>query len=116
MHKKALLDNILDALSDLKAVSVLPLDVHKMTSITEYMVIATGTSSRHVSAIADNVVRKLKMIHIEPLGIEGDTDAEWVLVDLGEVVVHIMQAKARDFYQLEKLWTYSPVTQSLEMA
>lgn len=116
MHTKALLNNTLNVLSDLKAVNILPLDVHKMTSITEYMIIATGTSSRHVCAIADNLVHKLKMQGMDFCRIEGDENAEWVLVDLGDVVVHIMQAKARDFYQLEKLWTYSPLSTEVAMA
>lgn len=107
MQTKELLTAVLNDLSDLKANHVVPLDVHQISSITDYMVIASGTSSRHVRAIADNLVKHMKERNICPLGIEGDLGDEWVLVDLGDVVVHIMQPQTRDFYQLEKLW--SPV-------
>ncbi len=104
MHTNELLDLVLDDLSDLKAVSITPLDVRQITSITDYMVIASGNSSRHVRAIADNLIHKMKERTISP-SIEGDTEDEWVLVDLGDIVVHIMQPRTRDYYNLEKLWT-----------
>lgn len=107
MKTQELLRVILDNLDDFKAVNVTPLDVRQITSVTEYMIISTGTSGRHVRAIAENLIDKMKIHHINPLGIESDTENEWVLVDYGDVVVHIMQAKARDFYQLEKLWAPS---------
>ncbi|MFI4937267.1 MAG: ribosome silencing factor [Candidatus Berkiellales bacterium] len=107
MQTTALLKAVLEDLSDLKAIDICPLDVHLLTPITDYMIIASGTSSRHVSAIANNLVHKMKERHVKPLGIQGDRGAEWVLVDLGDIVVHIMQPQTRDFYQLEKLWSTS---------
>ncbi len=104
MHTNELLNSVLNDLSDLKAFNISPLDVRQITSITDYMVIASGNSSRHVRAIADNLVHKMKERSLLPFSIEGDTEDEWVLVDLGDVVVHIMQPRTRDFYNLEKLW------------
>lgn len=105
MQTNELLNAVLNDLSDLKALNVNPLDVRHLTSITDYMVIASGTSSRHVHSIADNLIHKMKERAITPNGIENDSDDEWVLVDLGDVVVHIMQPRTRDYYNLEKLWT-----------
>jgi len=101
-----------DALDDLKAVDVRVLDVREKTNVTDVMVIATGTSARHVKSLADNVIIKAKQGGETPIGIEGEDTGEWVLVDLGNVVVHILQAEIRDFYQLEKLWETEPVIQS----
>ncbi len=105
MKKNDLLKVVLNDLDDLKAANVIPLDVHQATPLTDYMVIATGNSSRHVKAIADNLVHKMKDRHQCLYSVEGDLENEWVLVDLGDVVVHIMQQRTRDFYHLEKLWT-----------
>ena len=100
----AILDWVLDALDDLKARDVTVLDVRGKTSVTDYMVVASGTSERHVHALADNVVEKLAEHRIRPLGVEGEHSRDWVLVDLGDVIVHVMLPETRDFYQLEKLW------------
>jgi len=99
-----LLQWVLDALDDLKARDVTVLDVRGQTCVTDYMVVASGTSERHVHALADNVVEKLAERKIKPLGVEGEHSRDWVLVDLGDVIVHVMLPETRQFYQLEKLW------------
>lgn len=98
-------DLALAALDDLKAQDVQVLDVRGMTSITDVMIIASGTSDRHIKALADNVVEAAKKHGVQPLGVEGETSREWVLVDLGDVIVHVMHPQTRAFYNLEKLWT-----------
>jgi len=95
---------VMTALEDLKAEDIVEMDVHDKTSVTDYVVIASGTSNRHVKSIADNVVTEAKQAGYRPLGVEGEDEAEWVLVDLGDVVVHVMQPKVRNFYDLESLW------------
>ena len=98
-----LLQLVIDALEDMKAVDIHTIDVREKTSVTDVMVICT--SSRHVKSLADNVMKKTKESGHAALGIEGQDAAEWVLLDLGDVVVHIMMPEIRDFYQLERLWS-----------
>lgn len=103
-----LVDTALAALEDLKAKEVVSLDVRPMTSLADVMIIASGTSSRHVKSLADNVVEKVKEAGFRPLGMEGERDAEWVLIDLAGVIVHVMLPATRAFYDLERLWTPAP--------
>jgi len=95
---------VFDALEDLKAEHIVELDVRGKTDVTDYIIIASGNSSRHVKSIANNVVMEAKKAGHPPLGVEGETDAEWMLVDLADVVVHVMQPQVREFYDLENLW------------
>lgn len=95
---------VCDALEDIKALDIKVLDVRDMPSVMDSMIIATGTSNRHVQSLADNVLEKSREQGVRPLGIEGHQEGDWVLVDLGDVVVHIMQPDVRAFYNLEKLW------------
>jgi ribosome-associated protein len=96
---------VLDAVAELKAKDVREIDVRGKTSITDLLVIASGTSTRHVKSIADEVVKFAKRAGVMPLGVEGEREAEWVLVDLGDIVVHVMLPRVREFYGLERLWT-----------
>ena len=104
MKVESLQTLVLEALEDRKARDIRVIDVRGKTNITDVMVIACGTSDRHVQALAENVVEKAKQGGVQPLGIEGETDCEWVLVDLCDVVVHVMLPPVRDFYNLEGLW------------
>ena len=100
----ALAQVVLAALEDMKAVNVKAMDVRGITDITDMMVVASGTSDRHVKSIADRVVQRCKEAGYRPLGIEGERDGEWVLLDLHDVVVHVMLPRVREFYALEQLW------------
>jgi len=97
-------DVVLGALAELKAVDVRALDVRGITDITDTMVVASGTSDRHVKSIADRVVQRCKEAGFRPYGMEGERDGEWVLLDLQDVVLHVMLPRVREFYALEKLW------------
>jgi len=99
---------VLTALDDLKARDVKVLDVNEVSSFTDVMIIASGGSTRQVKAMADKVVEDCKKAGTRPLGVEGERDAEWILVDLGDIIVHLMLPEIRDFYNLEKLWDMVP--------
>ncbi len=104
MNAEQLTQVVLDALDDMKAQNVHVIDVRGKTSVTDVMVISSGTSARQVKSQAERVIEKSKASGVQPIGVEGEKEAEWILVDLGDVVVHIMQPSIRDFYHLEKLW------------
>ncbi|MFC5526525.1 ribosome silencing factor [Rhodanobacter ginsengisoli] len=97
--------SVVDALEELKAKDVREIDVRGKTSIADLLVIASGTSARHVKSIADEVIKFAKKAGVMPLGVEGEVEGEWVLVDLGDVIVHVMLPRIREFYGLERLWT-----------
>lgn len=96
---------VLEALDELKGVEVRSLDVRDQTSITDIIVVASGTSQRHVQSLADRVRERVREAGVHPLGVEGERGGDWFLVDLGDVVVHVMSREKRDFYNLEKLWS-----------
>jgi len=115
MNVEEIKDIALEALDDLKGRDAITLDVRAMTDITDYMLVCTGTSSRHVKSLADNVALTLKKRGCQAMSIEGvDQTAEWALVDFGEVIVHVMLPETRDFYDLERLWSTSPEDASAE--
>jgi len=93
-----------ESLEDLKAKDICVMDVRGLTSVTDYLVIASGTSDRHVSSLAESVVRSAKAADNPPIGVEGQAAGEWVLIDLQDVIVHVMQPRVREFYKLEDLW------------
>ena len=98
-------DHIITALEDVKGRDILSMDVTQLTPITDHMIIASGTSNRHVKALVDSVVVAAKEIGQPARGVEGREAHEWVLLDLGDVIVHVMQVEAREFYELERLWS-----------
>ena len=95
---------ILDALEEVKAVDICQLDVRKLTDITDFMVIASGTSHRHVHAMAERVREAAHQRQLRPIGIEGEAENDWILIDYADVVVHVMMPQVREFYSLERLW------------
>jgi ribosome-associated protein len=95
---------VIDALDDMKALEIKVLDVRGLTDVADTMIIASGTSDRHVRSVAQNLVEKTKAAGFRPHGIEGQQDGDWVLIDLNELIVHVMLPRVREFYGLEKLW------------
>jgi ribosome-associated protein len=110
VHSRKLATLAENALADVKARDIRLMDVRKSTTVTDYMIIASGTSDRHVRSIADRLVERATAAGCKPLGVEGQESGGWVLVDLHDVVVHIMLPKVRDFYKLENLWEMQPST------
>ncbi|WP_435104781.1 ribosome silencing factor [Arhodomonas sp. AD133] len=104
MQPEAVRQLVVDAVEDMKAEAVTVLDVRGRTAITDFMVFASGTSRRHLRSIADRVVEFAKAADLQPLGVEGEDSSGWILVDLGDAVVHVMLPEVRDFYRLEHIW------------
>ncbi len=108
MTPEALRDLVVDTLEDLKGRDLVTLPVAELTDITDYMILASGTSNRHVKSLVDKLVEAVKDAAHPPHGVEGRETNEWVLVDLGDVLVHVMQTETRKFYDLERLWQDIP--------
>ncbi|OLQ91962.1 ribosome silencing factor [Vibrio panuliri] len=95
---------LVDKADDMKAQDIQTIDVQGKSSITDFMIVCTGTSKRHVASIADHVAREAKLAGFEPLAVDGEVEGEWVVVDMGDTILHVMQEEQREMYQLEKLW------------
>ena len=108
MNSEELSDLVVEALEEIKGLDIVKLDVSNMTTVTDWMIVASGTSSRHVQALIENVSDRAKAAGHRPTGIEGESGGEWVLLDLQDALVHVMLPKIREFYNLEKLWSISP--------
>jgi len=106
--RAALVKTVVAALDEMKAVNVKVMDVRDVTDVSDCMVVASGNSDRHVRSIADRVVERAKQAGFRPLGVEGERDGEWVLVDCNDVIVHVMLPRVREFYALESLWDVAP--------
>ena len=104
MQNEELIEFVKETLDDRKARDITVLDVRDKSSVTDYMIIASGTSNRHVKSVAEHVLVEVKKAGVEPMGVEGMNASEWALVDLGDVIVHVMQPDARALYDLERLW------------
>jgi len=108
MNSEQLSELVVEALEEVKGKDIVRLDVRDLTTVTDYMVVASGTSNRHVKALAEAVADRSKAAGHRPSGIEGENGSEWVLLDLGDALVHVMLPRVREFYNLEKLWSLSP--------
>ena len=112
----ALTEIAIAALEDMKAINVKVLDVRKLTDVADTMIVATGTSDRHVKSIAGRLVERCRQAGHRPYGIEGEREGEWVLVDLQDLIVHVMLPRIREFYGLEKLWDLRPTLRAPGLA
>ncbi|MCF8007206.1 MAG: ribosome silencing factor [Methylovulum sp.] len=112
MQTEELLTIVLTVLEERKGQFIKTLDVKNKTSFTDYMVVVTGTSNRHLKALCDYISVTVKEHGVMPLGLEGDINSDWVLLDLGDIIVHAMTAQTREFYQLEKLWSVDAAKQT----
>jgi ribosome-associated protein len=108
MDSEQLSELVIAALEEVKAQDIVRLDVRDLTTVTDFMIVASGTSSRHVRALADAVAEKSREAGQRAVGIEGEAGAEWVLLDLQDALVHVMLPRVRQFYNLEKLWSIRP--------
>jgi len=108
MQAEALKDLVTNALEDLKAKDVSVIDVRDRTSVTDFMILASGTSNRHVRSLAESVVAEAREQGVRAANVEGDNASDWILVDLGDVVAHVMMPATREFYDLERLWRDAP--------
>ncbi|ANO51988.1 ribosome silencing factor [Woeseia oceani] len=113
MNSKELSKLVIAALEEVKAKDIVELDVRKMTSVTDYMIVASGTSNRHIKALADNVADRAREAGHRPMGVEGEEGSEWVLLDLNDILVHVMLPRVREFINIEKLWSLSPNSDSV---
>ena len=104
MQLEQLNEFLMDKMDDMKAQDIKTIDVRGKSSITDFMIVCTGTSKRHVASIAEHVAKESKLIGIEPLAIDGQEQGEWVVLDMASTIVHVMQEEQRELYQLEKLW------------
>jgi ribosome-associated protein len=114
MRPEALKKLAVEALDDLKGQEIVAIEVSHLTGLMDFVIICTGTSNRHAKALANNVAVEAKKNDVIPRGIEGHAGSEWVLVDLGDVVVHVMQPETRSFYDLERLWSGDKNTDGAE--
>ncbi|MES2672711.1 MAG: ribosome silencing factor [Pseudomonadota bacterium] len=107
---------IITALENLKGKEIVTLDVHNLTDVMDTMIICSATSNRHSRSLAENMVLETKQQGFRALGVEGLDTGDWVLVDFGDTVVHVMQKETRDYYELEKLWSKVPVNREQSAA
>ena len=112
MKSTKLRDLAVKTLEDIKGQQIVVLDIKKMSSFADYMIVVTGTSNRHVKSMADEVQKRCKDAGVEARGMEGQLQSEWILLDLGDVIVHVMQAATRKLYDLESLWNMSPTAKA----
>lgn len=105
LNSEQLQQRVITALEDLKALKIRQINVEGVASFTDRMIFASGTSNRHVKSIAQSVIDSVKQAGVKPLGVEGEDIGDWILVDLGDVVVHVMLPETRDFYDIERLWS-----------
>ncbi|HEX6259941.1 MAG TPA: ribosome silencing factor [Woeseiaceae bacterium] len=108
MNSEQLSDLAVEALEEVKAKDIVRLDVRNLTTVTDFMIVASGTSNRHVKALADAVADKAREAGHRPIGVEGAEGSEWILLDLQDTLVHVMLPRVREFYNLEKLWSLAP--------
>lgn len=115
MNSKAVIEMAVTSLEDMKGIDLVVIDIVGKSSIADAMIVVTGTSQRHVRSLAESVRLDAKAANHPPLGVEGAESSDWVLVDLGDVIVHVMTEEKREFYSLEKLWSVGPASEENEL-